>query len=264
MTRRGNIRYARAALFVLVFSFVFSVVVALVLSQSPSGSQGSTHYSYARIGDTLWFINHERRRGLWYWQLDVNEYRHPNETGRERESRLSRWYKRVNSSDSTASLNLLSQRTASLAKDISADPKNGTHSIDIIEFGLPLPCMSYVITGAPGSTARDLNERSAHRSLRIGNDNVLLPAGMHPLPLHVKWFALAANTAFYAVVTLGLVVTMRGLKTLSGFRTRSRLRRGLCPHCSYDLNHNHPAGCPECGWNKPPTPAAGPETQPTP
>lgn len=82
--------------------------------------------------------------------------------------------------------------------------------------------------------------------------------GSLPLPVHLLWTGFVGNTLTFATVACGSALLFRWS------RTRSRLRRGLCPECSYDLNHNHPPGCPECGWNKPPTPAAGPETQPTP
>lgn len=34
-------------------------------------------------------------------------------------------------------------------------------------------------------------------------------------------------------------------------RRRSRLRRGRCLDCNYDLRGELSAGCPECGWNRP-------------
>lgn len=43
--------------------------------------------------------------------------------------------------------------------------------------------------------------------------------------------------------------------TLVGMMTRTprsarRIRRGHCPHCSYDLLSDFSRGCPECGWGK--------------
>lgn len=33
-----------------------------------------------------------------------------------------------------------------------------------------------------------------------------------------------------------------------------RRRRGVCPACGYDLKGDTASGCPECGWNRPPSP----------
>jgi hypothetical protein len=52
----------------------------------------------------------------------------------------------------------------------------------------------------------------------------------------VPYWALAVLAALPLV---GPIVRSR--------RRRSRLRRGCCPVCAYDLRGT-PAGCPECGW----------------
>jgi hypothetical protein len=41
-------------------------------------------------------------------------------------------------------------------------------------------------------------------------------------------------------------------------RRRSRLRRGCCPVCAYDLRGT-PAGCPECGWSPAPAAVSSPD-----
>lgn len=38
------------------------------------------------------------------------------------------------------------------------------------------------------------------------------------------------------------------------WRRRSRVHRGRCIQCAYDLRGDFPSGCPECGWNRPETP----------
>jgi hypothetical protein len=64
-----------------------------------------------------------------------------------------------------------------------------------------------------------------------------------PIPL-----GFAVNTALAALVLwliyAGLTVPRRFLVEVS------RLRRGGCVMCGYDLGYDFVAGCPECGWNR--------------
>ncbi|MCC6678773.1 MAG: hypothetical protein IT436_16700 [Phycisphaerales bacterium] len=63
------------------------------------------------------------------------------------------------------------------------------------------------------------------------------------MPLHPAR-GLAANVPVYAGVWWGL-------KRMSRVACeRSRLRRGLCPSCAYDLRGDHAGGCTECGWGR--------------
>jgi len=75
--------------------------------------------------------------------------------------------------------------------------------------------------------------------------------GQAALPLRPIWGAFLANSAFYAVVLFGLfwalVVPRRFVRELS------RLRRGCCVACGYDLGFDFVPGCPECGWRRPAT-----------
>lgn len=59
-------------------------------------------------------------------------------------------------------------------------------------------------------------------------------------PLRPYWPGLLANTLFYAVLALTLMVLLRWR------RTRRRLARGLCVACGYELGEGV-AVCPECG-----------------
>lgn len=59
-------------------------------------------------------------------------------------------------------------------------------------------------------------------------------------PLRPIWTGLVGNTAFYAAITLGLLVGVRVL------RTRRRRARGRCVACGYELGDGVGV-CPECG-----------------
>lgn len=62
------------------------------------------------------------------------------------------------------------------------------------------------------------------------------------LPLCPIWRGLLADIAIFALAWSSLVATLR--TTRSALRTR----RGLCPHCAYDLRATAPhSPCPECG-----------------
>ncbi len=58
------------------------------------------------------------------------------------------------------------------------------------------------------------------------------------------WSGLAINLMFYgaiwAVPLLGIIV----------LKSYSRLWRGGCPKCGYDLRYDFQSGCPECGWKR--------------
>jgi hypothetical protein len=67
------------------------------------------------------------------------------------------------------------------------------------------------------------------------------PASVIRPPLHPEWPGFAIDTAFYG----GIVFL---LWSAPGFlRRRSRLRRGACPACGYDLRGSSVGVCPECG-----------------
>lgn len=64
------------------------------------------------------------------------------------------------------------------------------------------------------------------------------------LPYAPLWWGLAINTVFYALLFWLVVATVRAHRQLS------RLRRGRCPVCRYDLRYDLTRGCPECGWRR--------------
>lgn len=83
-----------------------------------------------------------------------------------------------------------------------------------------------------------------------------------PLPLRPIWWRLIANTLIFSACWL-LVLRSARILSLRMQRFR-RMRRGLCPHCRYDL-HATPPGlpCPECGTliktsSQPPAPSRSP------
>jgi hypothetical protein len=72
------------------------------------------------------------------------------------------------------------------------------------------------------------------------------------LPLAPIWPGFAANTA----IVFAFLFASRWLpRTVLQVR---RERKGLCPACAYDLRGSLPSACPECGWNRAPTPQPSP------
>jgi hypothetical protein len=63
------------------------------------------------------------------------------------------------------------------------------------------------------------------------------------LPLRPIVPGLLINTAFYALLCLGLYRGTRGIRRLR------RYHKGRCPRCAYDRRHNFDTPCPECGWS---------------
>ncbi len=61
------------------------------------------------------------------------------------------------------------------------------------------------------------------------------------IPTKPLWIGLVANSLCYSLALL--VLTSSPL----AMRRESRIRRGLCPRCTYDLGGTDHASCPECG-----------------
>ena len=68
-----------------------------------------------------------------------------------------------------------------------------------------------------------------------------------------------ANWAFLCLGPNGLSLICRCLTFLAQYRLTkprrffleiSRLKRGCCVTCGYDLGYDFPRGCPECGWRR--------------
>jgi hypothetical protein len=68
------------------------------------------------------------------------------------------------------------------------------------------------------------------------------------LPLHPIWPGFLINALFYAAVLWLLIPGPFALRRFT------RIRRGRCVKCGYDLRGQPPepaaAGCPECGWGR--------------
>ncbi len=134
--------------------------------------------------------------------------------------------------------------TVPLTKGFSSGPAPGSEvvvkneaRIDEAEFGLPL--RSFRWTSVSGRTyyPGSLDGRTYnHRSPTITMSG-------HVLPLLPMWPGFAVNTAFYAVV---LWLLIPGPFVLRRF---IRIRRGLCPKCTYPMGES--AVCTECGRELP-------------
>jgi hypothetical protein len=81
------------------------------------------------------------------------------------------------------------------------------------------------------------------------------------LPLRPLWTGLLANTAVYGAAWFGVIVALGSMSSAS--KRAARVRRGKCPKCAYDLRGEMSGGCPECGWNRQPEPAAPMADHPT-
>jgi len=86
--------------------------------------------------------------------------------------------------------------------------------------------------------------------------------GMWPVlgalvPVLPYWPSISIN-----ILLLGLMSLVANVSLVAFWRwhpiQQDRLRRGLCPHCAYDLKSQPTPGCPECGWLR----AAGITTPP--
>ncbi len=64
------------------------------------------------------------------------------------------------------------------------------------------------------------------------------------IPLTPIWPGLAFNTLFYALLWWLALASARMVNH------NRRYRRGLCPHCRYDLRADYSQGCSECGWGR--------------
>lgn len=99
--------------------------------------------------------------------------------------------------------------------------------------GWPRPCMAW---REPAQVKPPVSLEGCLFILRVGPSI--------GIPPHLLWRNLAVDAVLLGVPTL---LCMLAVPPLRAWRRR---RRGLCPICAYDLKHNLPAGCPECGWNR--------------
>jgi hypothetical protein len=102
--------------------------------------------------------------------------------------------------------------------------------------GFPVPALEHVIRNSPATRAM-----GGEQGPFVG---INWPDGSRSewlVPAKPLWPGFALDTAFYG----GIVFL---LWSAPGFlRRRSRLRRGACPACGYDLRGISGGTCPECG-----------------
>ena len=64
------------------------------------------------------------------------------------------------------------------------------------------------------------------------------------VPTRPIWIGLLFDSLLYAVLFWSILAGLHAT-----FRS-SRLKRGRCPACNYNLRGDSAGGCPECGWNR--------------
>ena len=74
------------------------------------------------------------------------------------------------------------------------------------------------------------------------------PPDIAGIPLHPIWSGLTIDALIFG----GGLLLLRWLLTAPGrlMRELSRMRRGRCISCGYDLGYDFVRGCPECGWRR--------------
>jgi hypothetical protein len=78
----------------------------------------------------------------------------------------------------------------------------------------------------------------------LGSATPVFDRGLTWLPVHPLLLGWIGNTLFYAALWCLLA------SGLGFVRRMRRFKRGRCPICGYDLDHDLAAGCPECGWGR--------------
>ncbi len=103
--------------------------------------------------------------------------------------------------------------------------------------GFPFPCLScdFNYQSAAGASFRAVQYQHGV-SITIPGRAAKIILATHPLVP-----GLLANSAIYATL---LAATFWFLRHS---RRHLRLRRGHCPFCGYDVEHNFTTPCPECG-----------------
>ena len=135
-----------------------------------------------------------------------------------------------------------SQNLVELARTRRQDPSVVCYFMSVDRYGLPLRSMRARFLTIQTGRAITVIDPS---TIQAGLD---LPRGWNPgqyrfrrIPLEPVWPGFAINTVFYAAVIAGpwtIAVVLR---------RRSRIRRGRCLVCGYDLTGNTSGVCPECG-----------------
>ncbi len=253
---------ARRSLAFTTSGLLLSLLIAWLIPIIGPSYVTSRQWAWTRIGGTLWFLNCERRPGLRYWQLDAMEFLDPHADQRSREDTLTSWYRQVQKSEAGAEPQLLDSWTRSFMHDLSTDRYSGAKTVDVVETGLPFPSLMFVIAAAPEDWSHRMEHPVLHRGWSIGSGGKKTSIAKPILPLHPRWGGLLLNAAACAFATAITFYTaraaVRGVVSTWTYRSRSRMRRGLCPKCAYDLTHNLDSGCPECGWGRAKPPSALP------
>jgi hypothetical protein len=92
-----------------------------------------------------------------------------------------------------------------------------------------------------------LMSRDAVTFRQVGNQNSL--ADVRIIPSRPLWRGLVGDALIFAAAWfLFLKLARAGFADLAA---RRRNRRGLCPHCGYDLTGLESGVCPECGKQRP-------------
>lgn len=172
------------------------------------------------------FRNHSNHRptGAGPWPIDVPEDWPPSVDGIANDWALVTW------------IMVAGEERHSTGHNRSAP----NHHVNVFEAGWPMRSLrTWTISAPPYETSDDRDHKTrmgidAAEIVPFFQNRSRLPVPLQPIPL-----GFTLNTLFYASI---FFFPSAGICKLKQHR---RLRRGLCPHCAYDL-----AGitnCPECG-----------------
>jgi hypothetical protein len=130
--------------------------------------------------------------------------------------------------------------------------------------GWPLLALSSEVEPPPGNTGTAPVNLTSSGTLTLsgvsapfgsGGGTIVLttPAapGVRPrFPTRPIWVGLLGDAVFFAVVWAVIWIVLTVPRRF--VREVSRLRRGACVQCGYDLGFDFIRGCPECGWRRGP------------
>ena len=194
----------------------------------------------------LWFKPAIDAQRIWDSRIQFDSTQYPLGWPRWGNAEHARnWFlvHRFQASDSQASTRPLFQRP-----DFQVSPASPYQQVGCEHaVGWPVLALWYQIAVDPTTRALEVTRGiPLQRSGRTG----VIPTlhTIRAIPYLPIWPGLVINSFFWGTAAFLLLTASRAV------RRARRHRRGLCITCAYDLKGDIGPGCPECGWNRPPSP----------